>query len=75
MNKVEEWWKSVCQEHNCKYYMHEDYPKCSYCTCPDNCAVIFEPYPAPPESVIDKINNVCLSPIIETDKEEINDTK
>ncbi len=40
--RVEEWWKSVCQKYNCKYYIHEDYPKCSYCTCPDNCIVVKE---------------------------------
>lgn len=40
--RVEEWWKSVCQKHNCKYYMHEDYPKCSYCTYPNNCILIDE---------------------------------
>lgn len=37
--QVEEWWKSVCQKHECKYYIHNDYPLCSYCTCPDNCIV------------------------------------
>ena len=37
--RVEEWWKSVCQKHKCKYYIHEDYPSCSYCTCPGNCIV------------------------------------
>jgi len=31
--RVEEWWKEVCIRHNCKYYIHEDYSKCSYCTC------------------------------------------
>lgn len=40
--RVEEWWKSVCIEHNCKYYRHEDYPKCSYCTCPNNCIFVKE---------------------------------
>ena len=40
--RVEEWWKSVCQRHNCKYYIHEDYPSCSYCTCPDNCIAVKE---------------------------------
>jgi aerobic-type carbon monoxide dehydrogenase small subunit (CoxS/CutS family) len=38
--RVEEWWKSVCQKHNYKYYIHEDYPSCSYCTCPGNCIVV-----------------------------------
>ena len=38
--RVEEWWKKVCQKHQCKYYIHQDYPLCSYCTCPDNCIVI-----------------------------------
>lgn len=38
--RVEEWWKPVCIEHKCKYYLHEDYPKDSYCTCPDNCIVV-----------------------------------
>lgn len=37
--RVEEWWKGVCQKHNCKYYIHQDYPLCSYCTCPNNCIV------------------------------------
>jgi hypothetical protein len=41
--RVEEWWKEVCIRHNCKYYIHEDYPKCSYCTCPDNCIVVSKP--------------------------------
>lgn len=40
--RVEEFWKPVCQKHNCKYYMHEDYPLWSYCTCPDNCIVVKE---------------------------------
>ena len=40
--RIEEWWKKTCIKHNCKYYLHEDYPKCSYCTCPDNCIVINE---------------------------------
>lgn len=38
--RIEEWWKEVCIKHNCKYYIHEDYPKCSYCTCPNNCIVV-----------------------------------
>lgn len=38
--RVEEWWKEVCQKHQCEYYMRQDYPLCSYCTCPDNCIVI-----------------------------------
>lgn len=38
--RVEEWWKDVCQRHKCKYYIHQDYPSCSYCTYPDNCIVI-----------------------------------
>ena len=41
-SRIEEWWKSVCQKYNCKYYIHQDYPSCSYCTCPDNCIVIKE---------------------------------
>ena len=40
--RIEEWWKEVCIKHNCKYYIHYDYPKCSYCTCPDNCIVVNE---------------------------------
>lgn len=40
--RVEEWWKSICQKHNCKYYIHEDYPSCSYCTCSGNCIVVKE---------------------------------
>lgn len=39
ITRVEEWHKSVCQEHNCKHYTHNDYPYDSYCTCPDNCIV------------------------------------
>jgi hypothetical protein len=39
IGRVEEWWKSVCQKHECKYYIHNDYPLCSYCTCPDNCII------------------------------------
>ena len=38
--RVEEWWKKVCIKNNCSYYIHEDYPNCSYCTCPDNCIVV-----------------------------------
>ena len=38
--RVEEWWKGVCIDRDCKYYLHEDYPKCSYCTCPDNCIAV-----------------------------------
>ena len=38
--RVEEWWKPVCQKHNCKYYIHEDYPSCSHCTCPGNCIAV-----------------------------------
>ena len=38
--RVEEWWKSVCIDRDCKYYLHEDYPKCSYCTCPENCIAV-----------------------------------
>ncbi len=38
--RVEEWWKSVCIRNNCKYYLHQDYPLSSYCTCPDNCVVV-----------------------------------
>lgn len=41
--RVEEWWKKSCIEHNCKYYIHEDYPKCSYCTCPDDCILVGKP--------------------------------
>lgn len=41
--RIEEWWKKVCIEHNCKYYIHEDYPKCSYCTCPNNCILVDSP--------------------------------
>ena len=41
--RVEEWWKGVCIKHNCKYYLHEDYPKCSYCTCPNNCILVDKP--------------------------------
>lgn len=37
--RIEEWWKQVCKDNNCEYYIHEDYPRCSYCTCPDNCVV------------------------------------
>lgn len=40
--RVEEWWKETCIKHNCKYYIHYDYPKCSYCTCPNNCIVVNE---------------------------------
>lgn len=35
--RVEEWMKSICQNNNCKYYIHQDYPSCSYCTHPTNC--------------------------------------
>lgn len=35
--RVEEWMKSICQNHKCKYYIHQDYPSCSYCTHPTNC--------------------------------------
>ena len=38
--QIEEWWKKVCIEHNCKHYIHEDYPNCSYCTCPNNCILV-----------------------------------
>lgn len=38
--EIKEWWKNVCIEHNCKYYVHEDYSKCSYCTCPNNCILV-----------------------------------
>lgn len=38
--RIEEWWKKACIEHNCKYYIHEDYPSCSYCTCPGNCILV-----------------------------------
>lgn len=41
--RIEEWWKKACIEHNCKYYIHEDYPKCSYCTYPNNCILIDKP--------------------------------
>jgi hypothetical protein len=41
--RIEEWWKGVCIKHNCKYYIHEDYPKCSYCTCPNNCILVDKP--------------------------------
>jgi hypothetical protein len=40
--RIEEWWKKACIKHNCKYYMHEDYPKCSYCTYPNNCIIVDE---------------------------------
>lgn len=40
IGRVEEWWKSVCINHKCKYYDHRDYPYCSICTCPDNCIVV-----------------------------------
>lgn len=36
ITKVKEWQKDVCIRRNCKYYIHRDYPECSYCSCPDN---------------------------------------
>lgn len=41
--RVEEWWKEVCIKHNCRYYMHMDYPEFSYFTCPDICVAIDKP--------------------------------
>jgi hypothetical protein len=39
--RIEEWMKSICIEHKCKYYDHRDYPYCSICTCPgDNCILL-----------------------------------
>lgn len=38
--RVEKWWKNVCIEHNCEYYIHDDYPHPSYCTCPTNCILV-----------------------------------
>ena len=39
--RIEEYWKEVCQRHKCKYYIHQDYPSCSYCSCPDdNCILM-----------------------------------
>ena len=49
--RVEEWMKSICQNHKCKYYIHQDYPSCSYCTHPTNCDCI-------PSAVHDPKNEV-----------------
>lgn len=43
IGQIEEWCKKVCKKHNCKYYIREDYPKCSYCTCPNNCILVDKP--------------------------------
>lgn len=43
MGRIEEWWKKTCIKHNCEYYMHQDYPKCSYCTCPNSCVLVNKP--------------------------------
>lgn len=38
--RIEEPWKAFCQKHRCTYYLHRDYPQCSYCAYPNNCPFI-----------------------------------
>lgn len=76
--RVEEWWKDVCQRHKCKYYIHQDYPSCSYCTCPDNCIVTGGMTPDEicelvKDDIIEEVNRVARLTSVESLKRNIGD--